>query len=135
MMRLLMLSVALICAGCADDTPSSPTPDSVDGVWRIVSIHPASQAVQTAPVGVLYQVEFSNGRVTARVDCNTCNGSFTLNGSKLTIGPALACTRAACPTAAFENAVVSLLAGEHQATATLHNLTLTSTRGTLLLQR
>ena len=128
------MSIALIFAGCSNNT-TSPTRGSIDGVWRMISIQPASQAVQTAPVGAQYQVEFNDGRASARVDCNTCNGSFTLNGATLTVGPALACTRAACATAAFETAVVSLLAGEHQISTTLHNLTLTSSRGTMLLQR
>ena len=134
MLRSVLVSVALLFAGCSDN-PSSPSPDSVDGVWRIISIQHASQPVQTAPVGVQYQVEFDDGRISLRVDCNTCTGSFAVNDGKLTIGPTLACTRAACATAAFESAVVSLLAGEHQATATLHNLTLTSSRGIVLLQR
>ena len=129
------MSIALILAGCSDNAPASPTPGSVDGTWRIISIHPASQGVQTAPVGAQYQVTFADGRVSARVDCNTCNGSVTLNGRTLAIGQVLACTRAACATASFENAVVSLLPGDHQISATLHNLTLTSSRGTLLLQR
>ena len=132
---LLLSFVAVAVAGCADDTPTSPTPDSVDGVWRIISIQPASQAVQTAPTGARYQVGFEEARVFLRVDCNTCTGPFTLNGDTLTVGPALACTRAACATAAYETAVVSLLSGAHQVSATLHNLTLTSSRGTALLQR
>ena len=135
MRRIVLLSIVLVFAGCSDDTPASPTPASVDGVWRIISIQPASQPAQAAPVGAQYQIEFSDGRASVRVDCNTCSGAFTLNGGTLTVGPALACTRAACATASFETAVVSLLAGQHQATATLHNLTLTSGRGTLLLQR
>ena len=136
MLRTALLSIVLILAGCSDNTPTSPTFSSIDGVWRIISIqlHPA-QPVQTAPVGVQYQIEFENSRVSLRVDCNTCNGPSTLNGGTLTIGPALACTRAACATATYESAVVSLLAGDHQVSATLHNLTLTSTRGTVLLQR
>jgi heat shock protein HslJ len=132
--RLLLISVVAII-GCSDNTPTSPTPDSVDGVWRIISIQPASQAVQTAPVGAQYQIGFENARAFVRVDCNTCTGPFTLNGGTLTIGPALACTRAACPTAAYETAVVSLLSGAHQVSATQHNLSLTSSRGTVLLQR
>jgi heat shock protein HslJ len=135
MQRIALMSIALMLAGCSDNSPASPTPDSVDGVWRIISIQPASQGVQTAPVAAQYQVTFEDGRVSARVDCNTCNGSFTLNGGTLTIGEVLACTRAACPTASFESAVVSLLPGNHQISATLHNLTLTSSRGTVLLQR
>jgi heat shock protein HslJ len=132
--RILLISV-LAAVGCADGTPTSPTPDSVDGVWRIISIQPASQAVQTAPTGARYQVGFEEERVFVRVDCNTCTGPFTLNGGTLTIGPMLACTRAACATAAYESAVVSMLSGAHQVSATLHNLTLTSSRGTVTLQR
>jgi heat shock protein HslJ len=135
MLREILLISLLAIAGCASNTPASPTPDSVDGVWRIISIQPASQPVQTAPVGAQYQIGFENDRAFLRVDCNTCVGPFALNGSTLTIGPTLACTRAACPTAEFEAAVVSMLSGDHQVTATLHNLTLTSIRGSVLLQR
>lgn len=131
-MRVLALIVLLVVAGCSD-TPTSPT--RVDGTWRIVSIRAASQAEQLAPVAALYQVTFENGQVSLRVDCNTCSGAYTASGNTLTLGPGLACTRAACSTAAFESAVVSLLSGEHQMTSTLHNLTLTSSRGTILLQR
>lgn len=135
MLRGILLISFLAAAGCSDNTPTSPTPDSVDGVWRIISIQPASQAVQTAPVGAQYQIGFENARAFVRVDCNTCTGPFTLSGGTLTIGPALACTRAACATATYESAVVSLLSGAHQMSATQHNLTLTSSRGTVLLQR
>ena len=135
MPRIALMSIALILAGCSGNTPASPTPDSIDGVWRIISIQPAAQTVQTAPVGAQYQIEFDDSKVSLRVDCNTCNGPVALNGATLTIGPVLACTRAACATATFENAALALLAGDHQITATLHNLTLTSNRGTVLLQR
>src|SRR5574341_1102305 len=119
MLRAIVLITALAAVGCSDDTPTSPTPDSVDGVWRIISIQPASQAVQTAPTGARYQVGFEEERAFVRVDCNTCTGPFTLTGSTLTIGPALACTRAACATARYESAVVSMLSGAHQVSATL----------------
>jgi heat shock protein HslJ len=108
---------------------------SLNGEWRIISIQPPSQPAQTAPVAAQYQVAFANGRVSARVDCNTCVGSYALDGDTLTIGPTLACTRAACATAPFESAVVAMLSGEHQIATTLHNLTLTSNRGSILLQR
>jgi len=135
MLRRILLIGVLAMVGCSDETPTSPTADSVDGVWRIISIQPPSQAVQAAPTGARYQIGFEEERAFVRVDCNTCTGPFTLNGDTLTIGPALACTRAACATAAYESAVVSILSGAHQVSATQHNLTLTSTRGTVLLQR
>ena len=135
MLRKLLFISLIAVVGCGDDTPTAPTRDSLDGVWRIISIQPTTQTVQTAPVGAQYQVGFENDRVFLRVDCNTCTGPFTLNGSTLTIGPTLACTRAACATASYESAVVNLLSGDHQTAATLHNLTLSSSRGTALLQR
>ena len=84
---------------------------------------------------MLYQATFQDERASVRVDCNVCTGRFTSDRNTLTVGPQLACTRAACATASYESAVLTLLSGEHQYTTTLHNLTLTSTRGTLLLQR
>jgi heat shock protein HslJ len=135
MLRRILLISVLAVAGCGEDTPTSPTPESVDGVWRIISIQPPSQAAQTAPVAAQYQIGFEDERAFLRVDCNTCTGPFTLNGSTLTIGPVLACTRAACETASYESAVVAMLGGAHEISATLHNLTLTSARGTMLLQR
>jgi heat shock protein HslJ len=135
MLRGALLITVLLLAACSDDTSTSPTPDSVDGVWRIISIQPPGQPVQTAPVAAQYQIGFENDRAFLRVDCNTCTGPFILSGSTLAIGPTLACTRAACPTASFESAVVSMLSGAHETSATVHNLTLTSSRGTVLLQR
>jgi len=92
--------------------------------------------VQTAPAGAVYELTFdAAARVSARVDCNTCSGSFMLSGSSLVIGPGLACTRAACATAAFESAVVGILGGSHEIAATSSTLTLNSTRGTMTLTR
>ena len=125
----------IIFAGCSDDSPTSPTAESLEGVWRIISIQPPSQPVQAAPTGARYQVGFEEERVFVRVDCNTCTGPFTVNGNTLTVGPNLACTRAACETASYESAVIAMLGGEHQMAMTTHNLTLTSSRGTMLLQR
>jgi heat shock protein HslJ len=136
MVRRAVLIVALaFVAGCAGHSPSSPTSADLEGTWRIISIQPAMQSLQLAPVGVLYQATFDDGRTSVRVDCNVCTGRFTSNGNTLTVGPQLACTRAACATASFESAVLTLLSGDHQYTTTLHNLTLTSSRGTVLLQR
>ena len=80
-------------------------------------------------------MRFEDERIIARVDCNTCTGPFEASANTVAIGPTLACTRAACATADFETAVVSLLSGEHQMASTLHNLTLTSSEGSILLQR
>jgi heat shock protein HslJ len=134
MFRSALVFIVVFAAACSDSTPTSPTP-GVEGVWRIISIQAPSQPPQTAPVGVQYQIGLERNRVLLRADCNTCTGTYSESGNTLTIGPNLACTRAACATAAFESEVVSMLSGEHQTAATLHNLTLTSPRGSVLLQR
>jgi heat shock protein HslJ len=135
MLRKALLIGMLAVAGCDDDTPTSPTPESVAGVWRIISIQPPSQPVQPAPTAARYQVAFEDDRAFVRIDCNTCTGGYAVTGSTLTVGPALPCTRAACETADYGNAVVAMLSGSHEMAATLHNLTLTSPRGAILLQR
>ena len=53
----------------------------------------------------------------------------------MTIGPALACTRAACATMAYESEYVALLAGDNAAEIGANTLTLTSSRGRLRFRR
>jgi hypothetical protein len=58
-------------------------------------------------------------------------------GSSLTLtaGQLLACTRAACPTIAFESAYTTILAGDHLVTLTGDTLALASPRGSLAFLR
>lgn len=133
--RLAILLLALLAAGCTPDTPAAPSTDTWVGTWRIQSLQVKSQVRQPAPAGAPYQVIFDAARITARVDCNTCVGSFSTAGRGVTIGPVLACTRAACGTAAFESAAVSVLSGDHTAWVSGNSLTLESGRGVILLER
>src|SRR5574342_303365 len=98
-----ILLTALLAAGCSSDPPAAPTGDQLAGAWLLVSIRPVGQAEQPAPAGAAYSVNFADGRVSVRADCNPCNGVFALSGETLTVGPTLLCTRAACPTMPFEN--------------------------------
>jgi len=109
--------------------------DQLSGTWNLVSIQPAGQAHQPAPPGASYTLTFTDGRLSTRVDCNVCNGAFSLSGQTLTAGPALACTRAACPTMAFENGYTSLLSGESTVTLASNVLALSSARGVLRFTR
>ena len=93
------------------------------------------QSVQPAPAGATYRLTFADGRLSTRVDCNTCGGTFGLSGQTLTAGPALACTRAACPTMAFENEYTRVLSGESSVAMSAGTLVLTSSRGTLRYTR
>jgi heat shock protein HslJ len=64
-----------------------------------------------------------------------CSGGFALSDETLTAGPLLACTRAACPTIAFENAYTRLLSGDSTITLSDSTLVLSSSRGVLRFAR
>jgi len=134
-----LVAVALIIAGCAGRSQTSPsstlTVNQLSGTWNLVSIQPAGQGDQAAPPGASYTLTFADGRLSTRVDCNVCNGAFTLSGQTLTAGPALACTRAACPTMPFESGYTSLLSGESTVTLASNVLALSSARGVLRFTR
>ena len=138
--------LAVAAAGCSGspDTPTSPsgangslalTADQIAGTWRLSSMQVAGEAAQTAPAGATYTLSFADGRLSTRADCNTCGGAFTLAGNTLNAGPALACTRAACPTMAFEVVYTGILSGESTVTLSGNTLVLNSTRGALYFAR
>ena len=140
----LVLLVAALTAACAQSvtSPSAAqvagpayTVAQLEGTWTLAWIERAGQARQNRPFDATYTLSFSDGRLSTRVDCNSCGGSFSVNGTTLTAGPNLACTRAACPTMAFENAYTSILGGDSNIVVTGSTLTLSSPRGTLQLVR
>jgi heat shock protein HslJ len=131
---LLLVSLAIGCAE-SSSTPTAPSSDQLTGTWNLLSIQPAGQANQPTPPGARYTLSFADGRLSTRVDCNVCSGGFALAGETLTAGPVLACTRAACPTMAFENAYTSVLSGDSTITMSGITLVLSSARGVLRFTR
>ena len=138
--------IALVAAGCSGSagSPTSPsagggslalTTDQLAGTWTLAAIQPTGQAEQSRPADAAYTLSLADGRLSTRADCNTCSGTFSLSGQTLTAGPALACTRAACPTMAFEAAYVGVLSGDSTVTLTGNTLVLTSARGVLRFTR
>jgi heat shock protein HslJ len=146
--RFLALAfLAFLVTSCAasPSSPSSPTGSpsasgaltagDVAGTWTLEAITPAGRVEQIAPAGAEYTLTLADGRLSTRVDCNTCGGAFSISGRTLTTGPALACTRAACPTMAFENEYTGLLAGDSTVTLEGGTLLLSSARGTIRFAR
>jgi heat shock protein HslJ len=140
------LVVASLAIGCAQSsvTPTSPSPsggslalttEQLAGTWNLLSMQPAGQSDQATPPGASYTLILADGRLSTRADCNMCSGTFALSGQILTAGPALACTRAACPTMAFENIYTSLLSGDSTVSLSGDTLVLSSARGVLRLSR
>ena len=140
----LVILVAALTAACAQSvtSPSAAevagpayTAAQLEGSWTLVSIERAGEAKQNRPFDAVYTLSFSEGRMSTRVDCNTCGGSSSVNAGVLTAGPNLACTRAACSTMAFENTYTSILGGDSNIVVTGSTLTLSSPRGTLQFVR
>jgi heat shock protein HslJ len=113
----------------------APTVDQLAGTWNLQSLQPAGDVGQTTPAGASYTLTFADGRLSTRADCNVCGGAFTLSGETLTAGPALACTRAACPTMAFESTYTRLLGGDSTVMLSDGALVLSSARGVLHFTR
>jgi heat shock protein HslJ len=91
---LLISAAALAASGCGS-SPTSPS-DLVGRMWRLVSIEPASGSSTVVSDQRRYWIEFlDETRISSRADCNTCNGTYSLSGTNISIG-ALACTRAFC---------------------------------------
>ena len=132
---LTILSALVVGCSESSSTATSPSSGQLAGTWNLASIQPAGQVEQPKPAGATYTLTLVDGQLSTRVDCNTCSGAFSLSGQTLIAGPALACTRAACPTMAFENAYTSLLGGESAVALSSGSLVLSSSRGVLRFTR
>ena len=152
---LVGVGVAVVLAsGCAGSasTPTAPsslpgapttpvegspalTAGQLAGTWTLRSLQPAGGADESTPSGASYTLTFADGRLSTRADCNMCGGTFTVSGQTLTAGPALACTRAACPTMGFESTYTRLLSGDSTVALSDGTLVLSSARGVLHFTR
>ena len=102
-------ALLLVVAGCGGD-PSGPS-GSLLGRWQLQAFQRADGRPVDIPAPGRFAVEFrADGRVTVRADCNRCTGTYQADGSSLTIGPQLACTRAFCPSAPLDEQYVAALA-------------------------
>ena len=139
---LLLAALTAACTASTTSPTAIPNPPSaayvaaqLEGTWTLAYIQPAGAEKQDRPFNASYTITFNDGRLSTRVDCNQCAGAFSITGTTLTAGPNLACTRAACPTMAFENAYTAILNGPSETLVTNSTLTLTSPRGTLQFVR
>ena len=125
---LITLSLALTTACSQASGPSAPSsPSDVGaggdgatrasaavpllGQWRLVSVQPTGGSALPVPAGTSFRAEFgSDGHLAAVADCNRCSTSYQATADTLTVGPALACTRAYCPASAgFDDTYTTLL--------------------------
>jgi heat shock protein HslJ len=144
---VLLALIAVTAAACSDGatTPTSPSSNAggtaalnasqISGTWRLASLQNAGESVQTTPAGAEYTLTLADNRAAAIADCNRCAGALAVSGQIITIGPLMACTRAACPTMAFGSSYEAILGGESTAVVEENVLMLHSSRGRLAFMR
>jgi heat shock protein HslJ len=99
--------VVALVVGC-DDNPVGPTPIR-DVTWKLETIERAGSPTVTVPDPEQYTLRLeADGRLSARADCNTCNGRYVLTGASLSISP-MACTRAFCGLSSLDGSYVAAL--------------------------
>jgi heat shock protein HslJ len=126
---------AILPYACSDVTgPSNTSGPTLSGPWALVAQQPSGQPEATPPAGSRFGFELVDSRATVTADCNRCSGTVTLDGDTLTMGPALACTRAFCSSAPFDDTFLRLLADKSTASLDGDILTLRSERGMLRFQ-
>jgi heat shock protein HslJ len=69
--------------------------DAILGAWNVTGYY-TEDAITSVVGDVTLTAEFTADRVSGNSGCNQFNGSYTVDGQNITIGP-LASTRAACP--------------------------------------
>lgn len=83
-----VLLSAVLAAGCA----ATPAPADIHGTWVIEQARAEPILDKRRARLVLGR----DGRLSGHNSCNAMNGSFTLEGDRIRIGP-IATTRMACP--------------------------------------
>jgi heat shock protein HslJ len=135
-----LFGVVLSGAACAQAAvaPSSAGNSAVamtTGVWQLQSMTRPDSGSVTVADPARFTLEFvDTRRLAARSDCNRAAGSYSMNGSTLSVGP-MATTQAYCSSAPFDSQYLDLLGGDNQTAVTAASLVLSSPRGTLQFSR
>jgi heat shock protein HslJ len=132
---LLAPVLVAACSGPTGPSNTAVSTDQIAGTWTLTAQQPSGQGEVVPPAGVVFSIEFVDGRAAVRADCNRCNGAAAVGDSSITVGPTMACTRAFCPSAPLDDTFLKLLSGESTATIDGNTLTLRSDRGVLRFRR
>jgi heat shock protein HslJ len=136
---LIAVIVAVAAAGCSGPTgPSETVPlaQRIAGVWRLAERQLPGETAVAPPAGSTFTFEVVEGRAAVKADCNQCGGNAVIGSDTVTVGPAVACTKAYCTLSApYDTTYVQVLSGDNDANVDGGTLTLRSARGTLRFRR
>jgi para-nitrobenzyl esterase len=107
--RQTWVLIAFLVAGCgsAQVPASGQTPGLAGTSWRLVQFQGGDGATLVPDDRAKYTLSFgTDGRVSARIDCNRGSGPWRSEGpNHLELGP-LALTRAQCPPGSLHDGIV-----------------------------
>ena len=131
--RRLLLS-GILLAGACDENPTAPS-DFVGSTWRLESVQTAGAAQVHNPHPELFTLRLgADGQLGLSVHCNSCGGSYRVQGDTLHASP-VACTLVLCaPLSDLPPAIESfptLVEGESRVEVQGDHLRLSSSRVTL----
>jgi heat shock protein HslJ len=127
--RLLSFACVVGLVSCDEDVLG---PSELQGEWRLQSLRRSDFSVVEIAEPARFTARFGeDGRLTLRADCNSCGGTFRLEGEAVTAGP-LACTRVFCASAPLDTQFVGILDGRSSVEVEDGRLILQSDRGSLL---
>jgi heat shock protein HslJ len=146
-----VVTAGLVLAACTS-AGSSPSPSAapsaspaeggasmgvasgLDGAWTLTS-YLVDGKLQPVPAGASATAVFAAGTVAGNAGCNNYTGTYTVDGSKLTIGP-LATTMMACepPASDLETAYLADMGKVATFAASASKLTLSDASGAALLE-
>jgi heat shock protein HslJ len=132
MMKRMTLLVLILAAGAiaCDENPVGPS-QIRNITWKLETVERPGTATITVPNPEQFTVRFEdNGNLSVRADCNSCGGSYTLDGASLSIS-AVACTRVACPVPGLDTIFTQALESIRSATVSGQQLTISGAGGTL----
>lgn len=93
-----LASLTALASGCGDDSsdPTAPASSGLDGTTYVVTgVTEDGQERRLVP-GTEIRLAFAEGRLGITAGCNSMRGGYTLDGTRLTVGP-MATTEMGCP--------------------------------------
>ena len=128
---MMILAGATIACGGSVNAPS----DAVGKTWRLVSIQEGDAPPTSVQNSSRYTLRLEDGgRVSVMSDCNSCGGTYTLDGSALEL-QGLACTRVGCGDGSLDPAYARALEGTKTATIDDEDLVISGNGVTLRFGR
>lgn len=133
---LVLLALLAATAACSGgDMLTAPTSAArVEGTWSLVQITSSVVTLTEARAASRFALTLAGDRALLKADCNTCAGTFVVNGETITLS-LQACTRAFCPSSPLDTQVVQAVDGQHTVRLDASHLQFTSPRGELRFER